>query len=503
VRDPRPPGTRPWLALLSLTLVSLPGLAGAQASPGLGANALPAVARLGVPIDGVPEVGIAASAGYAWTEPIDESEPHHRAFGSIAASVRPFEWGSIFLRLDGRYDRHPDDVIGQDDGFLGLPRLGMRIGGRVVPQLAIGGEVELAVPGANAPSVVPEALTLEGRLLAALTLPDDGLFVTAMGGFRFDNTGATVSRPIRLRRGDTIALGASDFHAVIFGLGASYRIDVVELLAEVTGDVYVGDYAPTADYFPFRVDLGARFYVMEGLAIEVGAELLANVRRPYVYDEADLIPIEPRFAAHAGLRFTLPLVSPPAQEIAAPEPPPEVEPPEPPPPATVDARGHVRDENGNALAGARLTLRREGAEPISVETDAEGAYAFTGLAPGAAILAIEAEGYQNVERPIELGAEAELDASIALEPALPSGELRGLVRSFNDGRPLDARVLVEDVGAETRTDADGFFEIDVAPGPHTVIIEAEGHAPQRREVDVPEGGVTVVNVELRRGRRGR
>jgi hypothetical protein len=62
---------------------------------------------------------------------------------------------------------------------------------------------------------------------------------------------------------------------------------------------------------------------------------------------------------------------------------------------------------------------------------------------------------------------------------------------------------VEDLGLDARSDAEGRFELDVPPGEHVVIIEAPGHRGQRRTAEVPENGVTVMNVDLRRDRGGR
>jgi hypothetical protein len=85
------------------------------------------------------------------------------------------------------------------------------------------------------------------------------------------------------------------------------------------------------------------------------------------------------------------------------------------------------------------------------------------------------------------------------EAVLPSGQVRGLVRAF-DGKAIAARITVEPGGHQTRTDAQGFFQIDVPPGKYEVIIEAKGYAAQRRGVEVEKDGVLILNADLARGR---
>jgi hypothetical protein len=87
------------------------------------------------------------------------------------------------------------------------------------------------------------------------------------------------------------------------------------------------------------------------------------------------------------------------------------------------------------------------------------------------------------------------------EPAAvaPSGQLRGLIRSFK-GQGLRATVRVEPLGVESQADEDGAFSIDVPPGTYQIQIVTKGFKPQTREVRIEENGVTVLNADLRRER---
>lgn len=90
-----------------------------------------------------------------------------------------------------------------------------------------------------------------------------------------------------------------------------------------------------------------------------------------------------------------------------------------------------------------------------------------------------------------------LDVSVAR--ALPGGQVRGLVRDFA-GSPLVARIRIEPLGVEVPVGKDGTFETNVAPGAYEVVIHAEGYADQKRRIVVERDGVTMLNVELRKGR---
>jgi hypothetical protein len=93
------------------------------------------------------------------------------------------------------------------------------------------------------------------------------------------------------------------------------------------------------------------------------------------------------------------------------------------------------------------------------------------------------------------GAPPEPAEPTAEAPRLPSGQLRGLVRSLS-GRPIQAEIRVEPTGRALRA-AGGRFEIDVAPGTYEVTIAAPGFATQKRRVQVEQNGVTLLDVDLR------
>jgi uncharacterized membrane protein len=134
-----------------------------------------------------------------------------------------------------------------------------------------------------------------------------------------------------------------------------------------------------------------------------------------------------------------------------------------------------------------------------VETDGTGRFSMQQVVAGEAQVVAEAEGYEKATQRLEVKADAIAEVKLVLLPALPAGQLRGLVRSF-EGRPLQAVIRIEPGGIEVESDDAGRFELDVSPGRYTVSIEAKGHVRQERAVKVENRGVTVINVDLRERR---
>lgn len=492
-------------ACVALALVTCAPIASAQAPLGWagdGPSATPALRTVGVPASSVEAVGVSAEAGYALTEPVFGGDgAHHRLRGSVAASVRPLPWLIAWLRADGRLDLHPSDSVGQDDGLQGLPRLGVRAGSTLSELVALGAEVELSLPGADAPAFALEALSLEARGLVALH-PSDALTFAFLVGFRLDNSGATVPRPVPYRTGDHVALGASDFHALLLGAGVSIRLLPLELIAEITWDALID--VPDLGTAPLRASVGGRLHVARGIGVELGMDLGMTPVRPAIDPSQPLVPIEPRWGAYAAVRVAIPYGPETAAEIDGPEPVPEPAPPPevvPEPPARGVVLGQVTGGDGRPVGGARVVLTPSGGEPREIPSQADGTYRFTDVPVGPATLRIEAEGHEPAERAIEIAGGENAQQQSQLQESTPRGQLRGMIRSFN-GRPLVAHIRVEDLGLEAQSDAEGFFELDVVPGEHVVVIEAAGHTGQRRTVEVPENGVTVLNADLRRGRGG-
>jgi hypothetical protein len=270
------------------------------------------------------------------------------------------------------------------------------------------------------------------------------------------------------------------------------------VLGEVSGDLLIGKAAPPLGQSPLRATLGVRQFLTPGLSLE-GLCDLGLSSRPSIAPTAPLIPIEPRFVALIGLRYRFGETPVPIAPVANPLPPPPAPPPvEAPKPVDTDVEVAVTDDQGGPVKDAKVEVDM-GGKPIPLRPDEEGRYRASHVPLGKGKLTIQAPGRKPVEQTIELGSRAPVHVDIRTEPVLPSGQVRGLVRSF-DGKAVAAKISVEPGGLQGHTDAQGFFQIDVPPGHYDVAIEAKGYRVQRRSITVEKDGVLILNADLARGR---
>lgn len=444
-------------------------------------------------------MGAAATLGYGLTEGLEDEGSHHRALGSLAASLAPVPWGAFAVRFDGRLDFHPDDGLGSDESAVGEPRLIGRLGTAASDAIAVGAELVILLPGEDAPSIAFDGTSVDAKGLLAWS-DHRRLTFGASAGFRLDRTAETAPPLATLRDGDRMTLAASDANAVLLAFGAAQQLGRLELLEELSWDLLVGDAAPKALESPLRASLGARYRMSDALVLAVDADVGLSSRPDMTAVDA-YVPIEPRVAGLIGLRYS---PRPTRAEPPVAQPPPKVEPspvaaPAPAPEAVQAARvsvdGEVLNELGGPVRGATLTL--EGSDPERLATtDADGRFHLDDVVPGSARLRIEGPNLKPTTLAVELGSAA---LSLAVERVEPMGTLRCAVASF-EGDPLSARVTIEPGARSVEADATGSFELDLPPGRYTVTLEKRGYRRQVRHVDVEDGGVTVVNVELRRRR---
>ncbi len=121
-------------------------------------------------------------------------------------------------------------------------------------------------------------------------------------------------------------------------------------------------------------------------------------------------------------------------------------------------QGSVADESGSAIAGATLT---NSMTPLTVTTDAQGAFVLPDVPIGACWLTASATGYTSLEMMATVAAGAVTEVDIILTPMLAStGSISGVVLDAA-GEPLaDALVAVEGQASTALTVADGSFLVD-------------------------------------------
>lgn len=465
--------------------------------------ALPGLYRVGV-LSGAPRrFSAALTAGYGYTEPIGpDTGPHHRVEGTLALALAPTNWFEAGVRLNGRYDKHPNDARGPDDGAVFDDHVVLRAGARIARDLRLGPEVDVWFPS-NRFSFDAKAITPSMRALLSWVPSNSPWLFSFAGGFRLDRSRYSVSHPEELRRGDRTALGLSQFNAVLLGLGGGYRLRRAELLAELTADMLVGSGAPSLMKSPLRAAIVARYHFSMSWSAQLVVEGTAS-QRPDLAPTAPLVPVEPRFTALAGLNFRLPFEHPHPAQAPAPAPAPAKAPPTAKAPAaqpTTDVPVLIVDDSGVPLPGARVTATGPGGSQLDVQKGGTGGLFVVKKAPvgGQITLNVQAQGFAPMSQQLAVSKKQPAKRSIQMKRALPQGQLRGLVRSFR-GKPLKAVIHVLPIDKSVTADDKGFFEIDVPPGSYTVKIKARGYHEQTRHVKVQRDGVTILNADLRRGR---
>ena len=473
-----------------------------------GVDGLPGMYRVPVVGEAAPRLGASLWANYGWTEAQnDSSGSHHRFGGTAALGGALWRYLGVGLRLDVRHDIHPSDDLGKDSGtvidWTPLLRVAVPLGA-----FRIGLEGRALFAGATVQDGIAGP-TPEGRLLGSYV--DHGWYVSAYAGYRTPYNGHDSINQEELREGDRVALGVSEFSSLVTGVGLMKKLPAVTLLGELTWEMMLGQGAPSVLQSPFRVGLGARRELVPGINLQAIVEVAPGKRAPSGPDDP-LVPIDPRLSVIFGLSVRLPDLVAKQDHKASPGPKKEeevVEETKPavvpvvvaPPPAQASLTVEVVDETGHPISDARVTVEvpateHEPARVIDVPLSAINAYLSTELPPGLVELSIVADRLQSYTQQIELVADEEQKLKVKLRKAAGvDGQLRGLVRSYT-GRGIKAQVRVVPGDKIVSCNEQGEFEIDLPPGDYSVIIDAEGYAPQKRPLRIRKDGVTVLNADL-------
>jgi hypothetical protein len=169
-----------------------------------------------------------------------------------------------------------------------------------------------------------------------------------------------------------------------------------------------------------------------------------------------------------------------------------------PDPAAI-LRGRVADSGGRAIARATVRITHTdhpGVAPIELVADDDGAFEAN-VHGGTLEVTASAPDYQLTTSTLRIEPGASAAPEVRLPRAVRQGQLRGQILSFG-GKPVAATIKISGpANAETQTDPDGRFELDLPDGTFAVVIEATGFVTQRRSVKVKLDGVTVLNVDMR------
>ena len=429
-----------------------------------------------------------------------------RGIGNLAVAFGPHPFVTIGLSLDGRYDKHTGFAPTTDDGYVGDPHLMVRFA-KPSGNLRFGGQLGIWVPGKDAPSVAGSAISVDARGLVSLKAGPGLLSFSA--GFRFDNS-AKSADATKLTLEDRVSLGVSEFHAVIGGVNLSIPSGKMFFGAEASVDVFLGS-GKTMGTNPAHDAPGplVRFGANAGYRItpEWAAMVFVEGSRIPKIDPGDvaanditLIAYEPTFTG--GIGITGRFGGPKSGSSIIPHDPVDITVIE-----TADLSGTVTDENGKPLAGATVEIKAKTASTTAT-TDASGAWSATKLPIGQTV-----KGVTTLDSGVEITAKLgdrkpatttmtlakgpNTVAKLTLDPVLPPGQLRAVVRSLVTGRPLPgATVKIEPGGATATSDAEGKFEVDLAPGSYKIKVSSPGLADQELDVTIDPNGVAIKNIEL-------
>ena len=161
-------------------------------------------------------------------------------------------------------------------------------------------------------------------------------------------------------------------------------------------------------------------------------------------------------------------------------------------PATVVLE--VVDAQGDPIADAEVRLggQRQG------QTDASGSLTLDGIETAEIELTILREGYHELTRRLVVEPGEQREENLALEPLPKPGYLD--IRVMGPERnPIEAMVSIEgQPQSARRLDPAGgsttLYRLD--PGSYRIRIEAEGHVPEVREVEILEDGEAAMNVRM-------
>lgn len=455
-------------------------------------------------------VSVASLGGFGWRSGLlAENHRFGRGIGNLAVGFSPHELVSIALALDGRYDRHFGLAPSGEDGYVGDPRLIVRAA-KQSGNLRFGGQAGVWVPGKDAPSIAGSAISFDVRGLVSLNAGPGLLSFSA--GFRVDNSAKSVDNPANLTAQDRVSLGVSEFNAVIASAHLSIPFGKAFVGLESSLDLFVGSGdtpagATEAHSAPgplIRFGATAGYHVtptISVLAFLAGAKVPGIDAADVMANDIKLVAYEPMITGGLGLqaRFGGPkkqsgivkIDGPPIEVIE-----------------TADVSGEVVDDTGNPVVGAKVTVKLKGHMGTGV-TDEKGVYVVQKLPIGktvsgvttlddtAAEVSVEVDGKKPASQTLTLVKGPNQVTKLTLDPVLPPGQIRGLVRSVVTGRPLPgATIAIEPGGTKITSGADGTFTVDLPPGQYKLTASSPGLKEQILDVTVDPNGVAIKNIEL-------
>jgi hypothetical protein len=456
----------------------------AQRAPlGNGAYALPGAYRVGYPVLNPETASAAASVHYgSFGAALRDDDSHNRVGAGLGLGLTPWNWLGFALRLDGRYDWHHTASQGDDDGYLGHTRLLARAGGALGRDFRLGGETAIWFPAANGLARSVGATSVDLNLLASYLPSSRPVGLSALVGFRLDQTAGAIRRAAELSPSDRLALGYSESNAALFGLVMTFRLTALELFGEWSWDYYLRESSEVPVSSPMRLAAGARYWPGRPTQLQLLVGMSPTARPDL--GGGELMVVEPRFFVNAQIGFLLPF------EDIVPE-------PEPEPIVLATLQGRVIDPDGRGIAGALVTLG--GPPPQQTTTDGEGNFRLDDVQAGPGTLSVSSGQWRGQKLEIDVRQGENPPLTITLEPEAMI--LRGAVLAPSGAPIPGARVWIGsgEERIELTTGDDGRYRFDDLPAEQLELgVSAEGFAEHTRSIDAGAGGLLELDLELSR-----
>jgi len=457
-------------------------------------------------------VEVAGLGGYGFRKGLlgNASNGNHRfvrTSGDIAVAFAPLPILTLGLSLDGRYDKHYG-LTAQDDGYVGDPHVLARLG-KAFGNTRLGAQLNLWVPGKDAPSIAGSAISVDIRALATLAAGPGALSFDV--GFRLDNSAKSIASPEKLSVQDQVSLGVSKFNALVAGAHLVLPFGKVFVGLEGSVDYFVGKQTfldGTERSSPgaiIRFGITGGFHLSNEWAVLAyleGAKVPGMLASDVMANDITLLPYEAAVTGGIGIsgrfggpkQYGIVTHNDNPVDVAVVE--------------YADVTGVVVDAGGKPVVGANVTIKLKNNTGAGA-TDGEGKFIVSRLPIGktlkgqttlddtAAQVDVSVDGMKPGSATLTLVKGENAVPKIALDPVLPPGQLRAVVRSLATGKPIaNATIKIEPGGKTATSGADGTFTIDLAPGQYTVKVKAAGLAEQELPVTIEQNGVAIKNIDL-------
>ena len=454
-----------------------------------------------------------------------------RAIGDVSGAFGVMPMLTVGVSLDGYYDKHYGYPSGGnsgcgpdcDDGYVGNPHLYARFA-KAVGANSYGAQIGVWVPGNKAPSIKFGATSIDLVGLATLAAGPGKLSLNL--GFRIDNSASSVDDITMLSLQDRISLGVSYYNELL--AGAQYLIPL--------GNSWLGLEASMEDFLGSPPSGMAD--LQEGtLMLRAGATVgfhlndqwglvayIEGVKSPGIEaaqataGSIPIIPYEPMVTG--GLSLNARFGGPKTKIAEGPKPCWETaegcKPDEKP--MFGEVSGTVVDEAGKPLVGAKVTVKGHTySETATDTTKSDGTYHIKDVKIGRHITTPSKTGPTTEEKVDETSLDVAVEladrkpstttidkpkagdnslAPITLQPALPPGQIKGVVRSSSGAPIAKATITIQPGDRKTESGADGTFALDLPPGQYKVSIKAPGFAPQELDVPIEPNSVALKEIVL-------